>query len=136
VQHTIHVGPLWSDGTETMQYPRYTYTDEDNDTVDIPRYQGLDNHWLNKAWWNSFHTYACEWSSTGYRFFVDGVHVGSTVLPSGGYSAPAAWKQGEVILSQLSNDGNEREDLLAYIAAGGKYLDYDMFVSRVEARTL
>lgn len=136
VQHTVHVGPLWSDGTETLQYPRYTYTNEDNDAVDIPRYQGLDNQWLNKAWWNSFHTYACEWTPSGYRFFVDGIFVGRTVLPADGYSAPTAWKQGEVILSQLSNDGRERDDLLAHIADGGKYADFDMFVSRVEAKGL
>lgn len=130
VQHTVHTGPLDAEG-KTFQYPRYTYTKEDNDVVDIPRHQGMGKFGLNKTWWNAYHKFGCVWSPTEYTFFVDGIQVGVTRLPASGYSYPTASIPGETILSLLSNDGEERDDLLAHIAAGGRYSDYDMRVSQL-----
>lgn len=134
VQHTVHTGPV-ADGL-TRQNPRYTYTTEDNDHSDVLAFEGKGQFGLNRTWWNKPHTYACEWSPTGYRFFVDGTPVGRTVLPQAFYSAPSASEEALLILSNLSNDGDERDALLAYVAAGGSYADFNMDVHRVEVRSL
>jgi hypothetical protein len=131
VQHTVHTGPLDADG-KTHQHARFTWTGADTDVMDVPSYEGRGQFGLDRTWWHTSHLYECEWTPDGYTFRVDDVTVGHTTLPAANYSSPAATEPGQLILSLLSNDGPERDDLLAHIDAGGRYSDYDMHVTRLE----
>lgn len=136
VQHTVHTGS--TRGTDkNEQFPAFTHNQNDESFAagTAPDF-GAAN-----TWWAAWHTYEAVWTPTDYRFFIDGILVNVLTrdfnpdnplhtkfgnqyssLPT---SALATANQpGQVILSNLVNDGNERDNLLAHLAGGGSYGDY------------
>ncbi|MEO7269059.1 MAG: glycoside hydrolase family 16 protein [Knoellia sp.] len=128
-------GPTF-EGTDTEQFPEFTENQGDGSFGANPVNFGDAN-----TWWSSWHTYEASWTQSEYRFYIDGVLVNvlkrdyestnpmhskfgtdTSLLPNA--SLATANQPGQVILSNLVNNGTERDNLLAHLSNGGSYGDF------------
>jgi hypothetical protein len=79
------------------------------------------------TWWSRYHDYEVFWNTDGYRFYIDGRHVGTVTAIPGATAPVGATQPAEVVLSLLISDW-EAKTLRSYLRNGGSLRDYTMRV--------
>lgn len=124
LQHTVHTGPngvgqrlgnTWTGGSLSTGGPGQTVFN-------------TTNFGANDTWWSEYHDIRGEWNTNNYKWYIDGVHVGT--IGAGAGITPASIP-GEVILSMAANNGGSYNDLQSFLSGGGDLSSLKMWIDWV-----